>query len=149
VRIGRIGAAAAVTLLLAASGCGGSDDDGPPKPKTVQDAVTLGILAAAKPATVGTSQLASEFCDLAGVTADEVRSRKGGEPPLEFECTLTFTLVNDPTTRYSVDYRTTLDAEGCFNAIEIPGSKQVQGGNNFDATGAPGTLTGCIDLPAE
>jgi putative hemolysin len=136
-----------LAAALAVAGCGGGSD-GPPKPKTVQDAVTLGVLAAAKPATFGTSQLASEFCDLAGVKAEDVTSRSGGEPPIKFKCTLSFTLVNDPTTRFSVDYRTTLDSKGCFSAVEIPGSKQIEGTNEFDATGEPGVLAGCVKLPA-
>jgi hypothetical protein len=138
-------------VLLALAGCGddGGDGGGPPKPKTVQDAVTLGVLDKAKPATFGTSQLRSEFCDLHGVKTADVESREGGEPPLKFECTLTFGLFNDPTTTYSVDYRTTLDGDGCFNAVEIPGSKQIQGDNEFDATGEPAVLAGCVKLPPD
>jgi hypothetical protein len=138
----------AVAIALAATGCGGGDD-GPAKPKTVQDAVTLGVLAAAKKQTSGTSQLRSEFCDLADVTPADVRKHPQGEPPLRFECTLTFGLINDFTTTYSVDYRTTLDARGCFSAVVKPGSKEVQGSNTFDAFGEPGILTGCVELPKE
>ena len=138
--------AALVLATLAAPGCGGGD--APPEPETVQDVVTLGILDAAKPAITGTSQLASEFCDLAGVTADEVRARTSGEPPLRFKCTLSFTVAGSAA-RYSVDYRTTLDAEGCFRAIQIPDSKDVQGGFGVDTLGAPLTLTGCVDLPED
>jgi hypothetical protein len=134
----------AVALLV---GCGGEDE--PPEPETVQDAVTLGVLQAAKQATFGTSQLAREFCDLDGVTTAEVRARTDGEPPLKFKCTLTFSLANDPTTSYSVDYRTTLDAEGCFRGFEIPGSKVVNRHNEFGTFGAPGSFSGCVDLPED
>jgi hypothetical protein len=113
----------------------------------VQDVVTLGVLKAAKGSVSGTSQLASEYCDLNGVSAAEVRAHRG-EKPLKFTCTLTFGLFNDPTTSYSVDYRTTLDGEGCFRAIKLPGTKQVQGTNSFDAIGEPSFLTGCVKLPA-
>jgi hypothetical protein len=141
--VARIRAIAAALTLLLVAGCGG-DDDGPPEPETVQDAVTLGILRAAKTASFGTSQLASEFCDLAGVTTEQVRARSGGEPPIKFTCTLTYTVVNNPTSRYSVDYRTTLDSEGCFHAIRLPGT---DGGNEVAALDSPASLAGCVDLP--
>jgi hypothetical protein len=139
-----------VAAALAAAGCGNSGGgEKPVKPETVQDVVTLGLLRAAKAQGGGLNQLASEFCDLNGVTAAEVRKRVAGEPPLKFECTLSFRPVNDPTTTYSVDYRTRLDGKGCFQAIAIPGSKQVQGTNTFDAIGEPTLLTGCVKLPAD
>jgi hypothetical protein len=80
------------------------------------------------------------------VTADEVRARTQGEPPLKFKCTLSFTVAGSAA-RYSVDYRTTLDAEGCFRAVRIPRSKDVHGGFGVDTFGAPLILTGCVDLP--
>ena len=81
--------------------------------------------------------------------AADVKRRVGGEPPLRFDCTLTFGLYNDPTTTFSYDYRTTLDGHGCFRAFVKPDSKQVNGDNTFDAVGAPAFLNGCVELPAD
>jgi hypothetical protein len=40
-----------------------------------------------------------------------------------------------------------LAAPGCFRAVQIPASKDVHAGFGVDTSGAPLTLTGCVDLP--